>query len=252
MRPIAAACLFLLLSGCKAAQPSGDSYRAGLCPGASPAAMVFVVNGAGDSRSLSQNLSQVVAETRAPLEIQTHAWSRGSRRYITDQVDHDNHVAQGRELAVRVAADHREYPCRRVHLVGHSAGCAVVLAAAGQLPPNSIDRIILLSASVCATYDLRPALKATRVGIDGFHSDKDRWVLGFGVKIVGTTEEGCRTAAGRVGFTPVVESPADAALYAKLRQHPWDPALTWSGNQGGHFGTYEQEFLRAYVLPLLE
>jgi hypothetical protein len=39
---------------------------------------------------------------------------------------------------------------------------------------------------------------------------------------------------------------ADAALYGKLRQHPWDSVV-----DGGHYGTNKVAFLNAYVLPLM-
>jgi pimeloyl-ACP methyl ester carboxylesterase len=186
------------------------------------------------------------------LDVETFVWSRGYRRYIADQVDHDNHLQQGRVLAAQIGAYRAAYPANKIYLVGHSAGCAVVLHAAELQPPDSIDRIILLAPSVCATYDLRPALRAARCGIDVFHSEEDRWVLGLGVRIVGTAERQCRTAAGQTGFTPVIELPADAALYERLRQHPWNSAVEWSGHDGGHYGNHEAGFLRAYVLPLLQ
>jgi pimeloyl-ACP methyl ester carboxylesterase len=213
--------------------------------------VVFVANGAGDSRSASDNLARVVAETHTPLQVETVLWSRGSGRYVLDQMDGDNHQRHARALAVQVCAYRQAFPGRRVYLVGHSAGCAIVLSAASSLPPDSIERVILLSPSVCTSYDLRPALRASRQGIDSFHSQEDRWVLGLGMRMFGTTEEGCRIAAGRVGFASVLEDAGDVALYSRLRQHPWDPSVTWTGNDGGHFGGFQPEFLRAYVLPLL-
>ena len=104
---------------------------------------------------------------------------------------------------------------------------------------------------ICAAYDLRPALRTVRRGIDVFHSDEDRVILGLGMQVVGTAERRCRAAAGQGGFSPVVACPADAALYGKLRQHPWAPAVAWSGHDGGHYGSNQPGFLRAYVLPLL-
>ena len=135
--------------------------------------------------------------------------------------------------------------------MGHSAGCAVVLAAAEALPPGGVDRIVLLAPSVCTAYDLRPALRSARCGIDVFHSSQDRLVLGLGMRLVGTAEHACRTAAGQCGFTPVLAGPADATLYGKLRQHPWRRSVEWTGNHGGHYGAYQPDFLRAAVLPLL-
>jgi hypothetical protein len=60
-----------------------------------------------------------------------------------------------------------------------------------------------------------------------------------------------RTPGGRSGFCPVIETPEDGALYSKLREHPWQPCLSWSGNHGGHYGPYQPKYLRAFILPLL-
>jgi pimeloyl-ACP methyl ester carboxylesterase len=240
------------LAGCLAPGPNPGSYRAAYLPPARcPAGIVFVANGAGDYRTVTRNLTQVVAETGAPLQIETVLWSRGYRRYLSDQVDHCNHLAQARRLVWQIDAYRQAYPGRRIYLIGHSAGCAVILAAAELQPPDSIERIILLAPSVCAAYDLRPALRAARGGIDVFHSSEDRWVLGLGMWVAGTTEGQCRAAAGRGGFQLITDSAADVALYGRLRQHPWHPILERSGHDGGHFGSTEPELLRAYVLPLL-
>ena len=127
-----------------------------------------------------------------------------------------------------------------------------VALSADALPPDSIERIILLSPSIASDYDLRPSLRSAREGIDVFCSRLDIWQLGLGVALVGTADgcHGC-DAAGRIGFQPQLQCPEDATLYAKLRQHPWDPAVAWTGNLGGHYGSNRAEFERAYVLPLL-
>jgi pimeloyl-ACP methyl ester carboxylesterase len=210
-----------------------------------------VANGSGDSRTVSDNLAQLAAENRLPLQVMAFVWSRGYGRYLLDQVDHDNHVAQGRRLAGLVCAARQACPRRRITLVGYSAGCAVILAAAEALPPDSVDRIILLAPSVCVHYDLRPALRTARCGIDSYHSDNDRMVLGLGMRLIGTADRCCSCAAGRWGFVPVIATQADAVLYTRLRQHPWDPMVAWTGNEGGHYGTNEARYLRAYILPLL-
>jgi len=58
-------------------------------------------------------------------------------------------------------------------------------------------------------------------------------------------------AAGRFGFHPVIESSQDAVYYSRLHQHPWQPEWEWAGNNGGHYGCYQPEFLRLFILPLL-
>ncbi len=251
MRQLFLSCLLPLLTGCCTAGLRPAVYSPTAHSGTPPAGVIFIANGSGDFRTVSANLSQVVAETATPLQIETLVWSRGLGRYVTDHVDHGNHLAQGRLLAAHVVAYRRAFSGHRVYLVGHSAGCAVILAAAEALPTDSLDRILLLAPSVCVSYDLRPALRTARRGIDAFHSSEDNLVLGLCMRLIGTAEGGCYSAAGQRGFTPVLACPGDATLYTKLRQHPWDPAVAWSGNDGGHYGSNQAAFLRAYVLPLL-
>jgi pimeloyl-ACP methyl ester carboxylesterase len=249
VRPLnSAIVLALIVSGAvrpaagTAASPPGQAAVPGV---------VFVANGSGDVRAVSTNLAQVVGEVRLPLHVEAFVWSHGYRRYLVDHLDHANHVAQGRRLAAQVAAYRQACPGRRVYLVGHSAGCAVILAAAEALPPDSVDRIVLLAPSVCVQYDLRPALRSARGGIDVFYSCRDRMILGLGMRLAGTSDRSCRCAAGQYGFTPIIVTAGDAALYTRLRQHPWDAVVAWSGNDGGHYGSYQAGYLRAYVVPLL-
>jgi pimeloyl-ACP methyl ester carboxylesterase len=213
--------------------------------------VVFVANGSGDVQTASTNLSRVVAETSTPLQVVTVDWSHGYLRFLADHLDHANHLVQGRVLATQVTTYHRAHPDRRISLLGHSTGSAVVLAAAEILPKDSVDQIILLAPAVCTSYDLRPALAKARNGIDVFYSNDDRIILGLGMKIVGTAEGRCHKAAGQCGFTPVIAGPGDAALYDKLRQHKWDPLVEWSGHDGSHYGNNQPDFIRVYVLPLL-
>jgi hypothetical protein len=104
---------------------------------------------------------------------------------------------------------------------------------------------------VSAGYDLRPALRCCRGSVEVFYSQRDRWQLGLGTGLIGTTDRRRDDAAGRVGFRVCPPCPADAPLYSRLRQHPWDPAVAWTGNLGGHSDPYQPQYLRAYVLPLL-
>lgn len=231
---------------------------AALAPGSTAAAQtpaqgaVIVCDGSGDFRTLSTGMARAVAEAQAPLYVETFVWSHGFGRYVRDHTDHCNHLRMGQALAERVLAYRRAYPCLRIYLAGHSAGNAVVLAAAERLPPDTLDRIILLAPSVRPEYDLRPALASAREGIDAFISGRDRFILGLAMRVVGTADSRYRgPAAGQVGFRQVGYTPADGCLYTRLRQHPWTPGACWTGHQGGHYGNNRCRFLSAYVLPLL-
>ncbi len=185
-----------------------------------PQGVVFTADGAGDFGGTSAAFREAVREQGLPLTVETVEWSHGYMRIVSDQIDCQHAGEEGRQLAGRVASCRSAFPNRQVYLVGHSAGTAVVLAATEALPPGSVDRIVLLAPSVSADYDLRPALRCARDGVDVFSSRRDWWYLGLGVSLVGSADRYWRGAAGRSGFQPRVETPEDAALYARLRQHP--------------------------------
>src|SRR5205807_2340548 len=117
-------------------------------------------------------------------------------------------------------------------------------------PPDSIERIILFAPSVPADYDLRPVLRSVRREVDVFTSRFDRWYLHTSLFFTSIAQGRRCTAAGCAGFQPTFESPEDTLLYTKLRDFPWEPRLSWTGHDGGHFGCYQQGYLRAFVLPL--
>ena len=213
--------------------------------------LVLVADGAGDFRATSEALCNEIKAEKLPLRVETFVWSHGYLRVLADQLDQGYARRQGQRLAELIACVRRAAPQQRIIVVAHSAGSAVVLEAAAGLPPNTLDRIVLLAPSVPTDFDLRPALRCVREEIDVFSSSNDRGYLRTSDFF--TSLARCRfcTAAGSTGFQPILEMPEDVALYQKLRDFPWEPRLIWTGHDGGHFGYYQQGYLRNFVLPLL-
>jgi pimeloyl-ACP methyl ester carboxylesterase len=214
--------------------------------------LVLAVDGAGGFQVCSRTIRETAAKEKMPLEVRNFRWTHGYCRVLSDQM-HAAHLQRaGRTLSDLVQTCRQQSPELPIFLIGHSAGCGVVLAAAENLPAGTLERIVLLAPAVSAKHDLRPALASACRGIDVFYSGHDWACLGLGTLLAGTTDR-CwtRAAAGKVGFQPICNSPEDEALYAKLRQYPWDPSLTWAGHRGGHYGAHQPRFLRAFVLPLL-
>lgn len=240
--------LMLLLAGC-AGGPARIETLSPPMPGTR--AVVLVLAGAGGSQSVYQAMKRTVGEQGLPLQLEQVEWQHGGGRFIADQTEPEYARNAGRLLAQRVASVLQQNPGVPVSLAAHSAGSAVALACAESLPPDSLDRIVLLAPAVSCQYDLRPSLASARRGMDVFTSEQDRFYLGFGIRLLGTTDGRTDEAAGRVGFVVPVATGSDAALYARLRQHPWDASLAWTGHDGGHTGTYRQVFLRTQIMPLL-
>ena len=213
------------------------------------AGVVFVADGSGNLRGTFDRLTKAVAYEGLPLGVERVDWSHGTCRIFSDLHGRSHQRAKGQDLADQVIAYRRAHPGNRVCLVGHSAGAAIILAAAETLPPGSVDRIILLAPAVSPSYDLRPALACACEGIDAFYSRRDG--ISLLLVAVGTADGSWTCAAGRGGFGPVSDGPADELLYQRLRQHPWQRDFVGMGHHGGHFGWTGCACLRACVLPLL-
>jgi pimeloyl-ACP methyl ester carboxylesterase len=214
-------------------------------------AIVVVIDGAGGSPDGYNSLSRVVREQALPLQVVSFEWSHGPLGFIADQVQTDYTRAAGCRLAERVRLLCQQAPGKPIELMAHSAGTLVALSCAEALPPDSLERIVLLAPAVSCTYDLRPALRCSRRGIDVYCSERDRFYLGFGIRLLGTTDGKREDAAGRIGFCNPAQAAADPALYAKLHQHPWEPSLAWTGHNGEHGGAFREAFMRTQIIPLL-
>lgn len=255
MQPPSSRCLWLLsglvlVAGC--AQPG--VARLGPSAAAPPPAktetgVVFIVNGAGGSTMLSDNLIPLVREAGLPLGTEVITWTLG-QGVFADHSSVTRHAQAARSLVDRIAAYRASHPHNSVTLVGHSSGSHIVLLAAASLPENSLDRIILLAPSVAASYDLAPALRATRCGIDSFSSAGDG-VLGAVDAFMNTADGQAGPAAGRTGFAPPVNGSPAAPLYGRLRQHRYRASYQLHGNFGGHYGWARSAFLREVIVPIL-
>lgn len=235
---------------CRVTYQSTASSRESCCP---RRGVVFILDGAGGFEVASGTISDTIALANLPLETRTYYWTHGYCRVFSDHMHRTHQLRAGQMLADLVLRCRRESPDQAIYLVAHSAGCAVVLLAADQLPPNTLERIVLLAPAVSAKRDLRRALMSSRKGIDVFVSSHDWCCLGIGILLLGTTDRHwMMPAAGRNGFQPIVTCSEDETLYSKLRQYPWDASLIRTGHKGGHYGSYQPGFLRAFVLPLLQ
>ncbi len=211
--------------------------------------VVFVADGSGGLHRVADNLSIVLRDARIPVHVERVAWSHGQGTVLRDLYGDDNHRSHARCLASQVLAYRQAHPEQRIDLLGYSSGAAVVLAAAEDLPPDTVDRMILLSPAVASRRDLRPALRACREGIDSFYSERDGICLLL--TAVGTADGFANQIAGRVGFVPPADPRQDCLLYQRLRQHAWTCPAAWGGHNGSHYDAGRPEFLAAQVVPLL-
>lgn len=224
----------------------GPPILAGDAPAARPETIVFVANGSGDQDYVSDAIASLWHKDHLPLCVRRVAWSRTGLGTL-DLHDKAGQESAAQALAASILEERSANPAAPICLVGHSAGAHVVLSAAARLPEGTVERIVLLAPAVSRRYDLRPALRASRRGVDSFYSKTDCTLLA--IEAVCLTADGRKAlTAGRVGFEPTY--PTDP-LYQKLRQYPYAPCMKEYGHGGGHYGWTRQPFLRVFVVPLL-
>jgi pimeloyl-ACP methyl ester carboxylesterase len=203
--------------------------------------IVFIVTGVGGNSGYEGIRDAVSKPGRA---VQIIPW--GSPVFVMNFSTEWIHNDAEKMLAQKIDAWHKDHPTGVIDLVGHSAGCGVVLGALPRTNSARANTVILLAPSVSPSYDLAPAM----VKIDGklhvFYSDRDTFFLDWRTSNFGTYDRVRSKAAGNVGF-PDGKYPA-----AKVVQHPYDPAWESLGNDGGHYGVQGAGFAKQILAPLLE
>jgi hypothetical protein len=207
--------------------------------------IVFVANGAGGGETCTENLREANADLRAHLAVIKVPWSRQGT-VKEDNADNYAQLRAARRLAERVQCMQGECPHSRFVFIGYSAGARVVLAAAEQLPPGTLDRIVLLGSSVSSYYNLQQALMASCGGIDNFYSHDDS-VLDMVRSMYGATGGGKGPLSGLSGFRmpPGMICPD----YGNLRQYRWTSKY---GGDGDHYFWVSDCFMRQTLVPLLQ
>jgi len=229
---------------------------AGIAPAQEPAAtgsIVFLVGGVGGLENLKVATKWAVRSAGIDCEVREFDWTHGKGQILKDLQDTRHHEAKTTEL-VRLIRDARTAePARPLFLIGRSGGSVLALTAAGLLPPETLERIILLSPAVSPTFDLAPALRACKQEIVSFYSDLDWIVLGWGTTQFGTADRYYTASAGMTGFSKPTDGDEEKRdLYRRLVQVRWTPSMILRGHPGGHIGTAMPTFLARDVTPWLK
>jgi pimeloyl-ACP methyl ester carboxylesterase len=213
---------------------------------------VFVVGGVGGLDPIQACAPWMLPRAGVPHHIEVFTWTHGKCRLLRDLQDVRHVLAQAERLAAVVREVQAREPGRPIYLLGHSAGAGVILAAAEKLPPASVERIVLLSAAVSPSYDLRGALRACRRELVSFNSTYDRLCLDWCTSLFGTVDRVYGPAAGLDGFQlPPDLDDEGVRLYRQLVQVPWRLEMVWKCTDGSHHGPCMPIFLAHLVAPWL-
>lgn len=236
-------CLALLVAGGCSSTPTVS-----LDAPASGRIVCFVPGVAGDKGGFDGLKSALLEQGVA--DLRDYSWGAPGPLFVANFQDEAVHQKAEMGLAKHLGAWLKQRSDCRIDLVGHSAGCGVILGALEELGSLKVGRVILLAPSVSPTYDLAPALARVNGRIDVFHSPHDTFFLKWRTGTFGTYDNVKTPAAGHLGFKVNPSLPAD--LSKKLVQHPYDAKWEELGNGGGHMGPLAEDFGKRVLLPLLQ
>lgn len=144
------------------------------------------------------------------------------------------------DLAEFIADQRRQYPDRRLYVMGYSAGGYVAVRALELLADCApVDGAAILAGAMSPGYDLQPAVRAVRGNLVVTSSLGDWMVLGVGMTVLGTCDRRHRPAMGMMGPRKSGDS--------EVCRIGWTPAMIKAGHLGGHFGAAASGFIARHV-----
>ena len=154
---------------------------------------------------------------------------------------------KAKQLARRIEERRRRHPNDDLHVMGLSAGAAVVVFALEQLPANvSVNNVVLLAPSIAEEYDLSAALEHVGGYLYATSSPRDGILSPLRLTADGRSGQ----PAGLFGLR-IPSRVKRYDLYTRVVNLPWRPAYADLGWNGSHTGATGKEFVQRVIAPRL-
>lgn len=215
--------------------------------------VIFALDGIGGMQIAPLMMRRALRQANAPIGTILFDWHCKPRGEIfSDLMWLRRNRLMGAKLARKLLAFRRAHPDTRIHLTAFSGGAGIAVFACEHLADKGVvDTLLLGCPALSPSYNLAPALRAVR-RCYALISHRDRFLLGIGTAIFGTTDRRFGSAAGRFGFSfPPGAGPTDLRVYERLGQIQWIPSLRADKHYGGHTGWVSTAFLRRHLVPIL-
>src|SRR4051812_7745604 len=169
--------------------------------------LVFLVPGVGGDGPGYAAMCNGLRAGGVNRPIITVAWGAPTALFMLNFTDPGVHRDAEEMLAEKIVDARKGGPHARIDLIGHSAGCGVVLGALKRLPPNvHVQTVLLLAPSISPQYPIEPALEHVNGAAHLFYSDRDTFFLDWRTGHFGTYDGVKSRAAGNTGM-PGAKSP---------------------------------------------
>lgn len=215
--------------------------------------ITFYVGGAGPIGNIgSWDVPAGLSEGGYEGYIRVFQWQ--GLTHAGDQLNLSRNLSKASELAAEIRAYRRRFPGRPINMIALSAGTGIAVFALGYLPEDvQLDRVVLLSSSLSARYDLTRALRRVKRAMYSLYSVDDL-VLRELVSVTGTVDRSSASdgIAGLEGFHPPIPGGPDTLRqYRKLHNIAYRAEFADVGYKGQHADAVSRDFIRAYIAPVI-
>jgi pimeloyl-ACP methyl ester carboxylesterase len=217
----------------------------GACGGPGEGPVVIFLDGAG-WYSGSGSVRQGLRKAGYRGQFDTFSWSA----FLGPAHDHlitaGLHSVAGR-LAGRIQSIRENDPKGSIHLIGLSAGNALILSALEMLPADvHVDNVVLLSPTISARHDLRIAMKRVNRHLYATSSPHDAIIT----KLLVNADGLGGPAAGDTGFLMPTDGNIETIeAYRRVFHLPWKPSYAGFGWNGSHTSVTNSDFIAAVIAP---
>ena len=211
--------------------------------------LVVLVPGCAGDGFWYNDLRKSVAAAQPARIIRTFEWGAPLPLYMLNLQDEKIHSKAEKSLAKAIKSWRDRYPSGHLTLLGHSAGCGVILGSLSRIDKTvGVENVVLLAPSISPNYPINPALRQIAGKLHLFFSDADTLWLGWRTSRFGTYDSVHSEAAGKIGLDV---DRLDPAVRCKIVQHGYESEFAELGNGGGHFGSLGRNFDQKVIAPLL-
>lgn len=205
--------------------------------------MVIFLDGAGWSGS-ERGVRAGLRAAGFTGHVEAFAWS-SRLGPVPDHFFVGHKKRRGRQLAERVVKRRASYPETGLHLMGMSAGSAVIVFALEQLPEGvSVDNVVLFAPSISANHDLSGAMEHVRGCLYATSSPRDGILVGLRINADGKSGH----SAGLYGLR-IPSRVKRYDLYSRVVNLPWRAAYADLGWNGSHTGATGKQFVERMIAP---
>ncbi len=184
-------------------------------------------------------------------EVHIFDWDRPLPDFSTHLFDYGANRRQAAYVADRIVAYRAKYPDKPIDLVGYSAGAALAVWVAEELPDGfKLNNVVLCQAALSPTYDLTRALEHIDGKLIAMYSERDVFLGGWFCTVWGTMDRILVPAAAQIGFLLEVAVP-DAELRERVEQVGWNEEWEAAGHSGLHMPILQYRWNRYIVAPYL-